>query len=596
MSLRAAVPSCVEPARTRDAGPVVEPDATVCAARVVTGRALFLGGAIGVQLAITNLYMGLKTGWWEAGTITASVLVFSLASLLPRGRDGRLSALENSLAQTVATAAGAMPATAGLLGTVPALALLGVEAPPGWGITAWGLALGTLGVFVALVLRRRLLLEERLAFPSGVATAEVVSALHASGGTRPARAWAVLGAGWISMGVTWLRDACSGWIPQATLVSARLGGLPGGAYTLGISWSPMLLAIGALAGPAVGLSLLLGALVAWGGIAPALVRAGLVETEGYQGFATWLAWPGVGLMTGSAVAFLGMQARSFLGAARDLRTLVRWGLGGDERIAFALIATGGLVLGLCGHLFGLGPLQASLALLLVLPLGSACARAAGQTDILPVGQMGQLTQVAVGAVGPARLGADVAAGSVVAGALVQVGTGMWSLKAGHLLGLPLRHQLLALLVGVFGGAAVSAPVYALVVASHGLGTAALPAPSAIQFKAIAELVAHGAAGVPPLAGEAALLGFLLGAALAVATRGGRRRWLPSAAALGLGFIAPAHYAVTICLGALLVPLVRALWPPAARAVPTLGAGVIAGESLMGVIVTALGALGLIRPA
>src|SRR5712691_8932691 len=120
--------------RLSASAPAREPDLTV--------RALASGLLVGALLCIANLYMGLKTGFWDGGQIPASVLAFALAS-------GRLSRLENNVAQTAACSVGAIPAAAGLLGAIPALQLLGVRVP-GWGIALWGLTLGVVGVLLAL--------------------------------------------------------------------------------------------------------------------------------------------------------------------------------------------------------------------------------------------------------------------------------------------------------------------------------------------------------------------------------------------------------------------------------------------------------------
>src|SRR5438128_9340968 len=103
----------------REAQLATEPD--------LTARALISGLAVGGLLCVANLYMGLKTGIWDSGHVTASVLAFVLVS-------GRLSRRENNVAQAAATAAGAVPAAAGLLGAVPALELLGR------GVSGWGIA------------------------------------------------------------------------------------------------------------------------------------------------------------------------------------------------------------------------------------------------------------------------------------------------------------------------------------------------------------------------------------------------------------------------------------------------------------------------
>ena len=180
-------------------GPAREPDLTV--------RALASGLAVGALLCIANLYMGLKTGIWDSGHITASILAFALAS-------GRLTRLENNVAQTAACAAGAVPAAAGLLGAIPALQLLGHHVP-GWGIALWGLSLGVLGILFAAALRKRLLEDEQLPFPTGVATAEVIEALHSGGAGARTRTRALVTSGAIGAALAWFRDGKPSIIPNS---------------------------------------------------------------------------------------------------------------------------------------------------------------------------------------------------------------------------------------------------------------------------------------------------------------------------------------------------------------------------------------------
>src|SRR5260370_41318964 len=57
--------------------------------------------------------------------------------------------------------------------------------------------------------------------------------------------------------------------------------------------------VGLMVGPHTGLGLLIGAICAWGMIAPWLVNQGIANAD-YSSLAGWLAWPGVGLMVGTA--------------------------------------------------------------------------------------------------------------------------------------------------------------------------------------------------------------------------------------------------------------------------------------------------------
>lgn len=557
----------------------------------LTARALGVGCALGVLLAIINVYMGLKTSWWESGCIIAAVLGFGALGPLTRRSRSPYSALENNLTQTTASAVGAVPAAAGLLGAIPALTLRG-QSVPAWAVVAWGLALGALGVLAAFLLRRRLIVEEALPFPTGAATAELISTLHGAEEKRAGRAWGLGGVTFASMSLTWLRDARE-WFPGMSSLPGALASAPATAF-LGVAWSPMLLGIGAMAGPQMGLSMLAGALAAWSVLAPALVRAGVVASD-YEALSGWLTWPGVGLMVGAAAVSLAGHARDFAGALRDVR-----GLGGEthEGAGRWVAGVGALavlaVLGLGGTLFGLSVGHLLLVLVLLLPLCAVCARAAGQTDISPASFMGQFTQVASGVLpGGTGAGPNIAAGSVTSGAAAHTGVSMWALKAGHLLGASPRSQLVAQLVGVGVGAAVSVPVYLLLAHAYTLGSEALPAPAARQFQTLAELAVGGLSALPPHAGLAAGVGFAVGVLLSLAARGRLARVLPSPVALGIGFIVPAAYAVTLCAGALLVALAQRFRPQAtARHAPALGAGAIAGESLIGVLVAALVALGL----
>jgi uncharacterized oligopeptide transporter (OPT) family protein len=255
----------------------------------------------------------------------------------------------------------------------------------------------------------------------------------------------------------------------------------------------------------------------------------------------------------------------------------------------ALTLAGSMALGL--------PLPYALgALALVLPLCAVCARSAGQVDVAPVAQVGQLTQLSFGAVTPRQAAHGVLAGAVVSGAAAQGGTSLWALQAGRLLGASLPRLLGVQLAGVLLGAAVALPTYGLLVRGQALGSELLPAPHRAQLLAMARLVESGGQGLPPGALLAAGLGLALGAVLALAGRSRLGPWLPSPTALGLGLLLPAWYCTAFCLGAVLRALAQRWWGEAVqRHAPTVAAGAIAGEGLLGLGLSLLRALGLISP-
>src|SRR5262249_18608374 len=196
---------------------------------------------------------------------------------------------ENNVTQVAAVAAGGMVQTIGVIGPLAAMALLG-SPPPSWAIAVWGLSLGLLGTLLALPLARRLITDQRLPFPTGMATSEVIRAMHASSRATRHHARALLASGGAALALTWFRDGRGAWLPSLTALPGAIGGVTLRSLGVAMSWSPAALGIGAIVGPHIGISLLLGAAAAWLGIAPVLVREGMVSSTEYQVVVRWLVW------------------------------------------------------------------------------------------------------------------------------------------------------------------------------------------------------------------------------------------------------------------------------------------------------------------
>ncbi|KAL1724312.1 OPT oligopeptide transporter protein-domain-containing protein [Schizophyllum commune] len=146
-----------------------------------TGKAVVIGLAIGCLLCFTNLYFGLQTGWISMMSLQSALIGFLISRLLPTP----LSAQELIVVQTTAVATGTMPLAAGFVGILPALGLLSEDrdgVPPihlsWWNAIAWSLSVAFFGVFLSPPIRKQVIIEEKLAFPSGTATAQLISVLH----------------------------------------------------------------------------------------------------------------------------------------------------------------------------------------------------------------------------------------------------------------------------------------------------------------------------------------------------------------------------------------------------------------------------------
>ena len=166
---------------------------------------------------------------------------------------------------------------------------------------------------------------------------------------------------------------------------------------------------------------------------------------------------------------------------------------------------------------------------------------------------------------------------------------LWAFRAGHHLGASPRAQVRAQIVGAVVGAVVTVPVYLVIAATYGLGNERMPAISVVSWKATAEAM-HGLSALPRLGAAGGLTAVGVGAALTMLGRLRFGRWLPSAAAVGVGFMLPFSATLAICAGALLALGARAVFGLRGldeTSILALAAGGLAGESMMGVIIAIL---------
>ncbi|KAJ2607448.1 OPT super [Coemansia sp. RSA 1365] len=150
-----------------------------------TWRAVLVGLLFGTVLCFSNLWFGLQSGWISMMSLQASLVGFAVFKALERVLDEQFGPAENVVLQSTAVATATMPLAGGFVGILPALKMLdadeanGARTVLGYGqLCAWGLALTFFGVFFAVPLRKQTIVREKLRFPSGTATAQMISVLH----------------------------------------------------------------------------------------------------------------------------------------------------------------------------------------------------------------------------------------------------------------------------------------------------------------------------------------------------------------------------------------------------------------------------------
>lgn len=576
----------------------------------LTVRSVLVGALIGVVMCLSNLYIVLKTGWSIGVTVTACIVAWALFSSLAALRVTKrpFGLLENNMTGTVASAAGYMTG-GGNMAALPALVMLTGVRPDAALMVFWFAAIGVLGVFAAIPIKRQLINEEKLAFPTGTATAETLRALYSQdgGGAQKAK-WLGLAALFGAL-IAFLRDAKAKWLPfnlpSNFGLPVTLGGRPLVDWTLGFEASVLMLGAGGLMSFRTGWSMLLGALVTYGLLAPWMVDAGVIHAVSYKGIVAWSVWPGAAVLVASGLTAFAFQWRSVAQSFAGLRQALRGSAAPDDGVEvpqkwlpLGFLLVGPVVVYLCWKLFAIPVWAGLLALPLALLMGTIAARVTGETDVTPTKALGPVTQLIYGALLPQQLVPNLMSANVTGGVGLHAADLLTVMKTGHLVGAKPRLQFIAQLFGVLAGAAVIVPAFNLIVPDAAmLGSAEFPAPGAQVWAGVSKMLAEGVSSLHPTARWAALAGALLGVVLGVLevkVPKAKRAWLPSASGIGIAMVIPGFSSVMMWLGTVVAEVLRRRYGEKRGddvSIPV-ASGFIAGESLMGIVVKMLVAFGV----
>jgi uncharacterized oligopeptide transporter (OPT) family protein len=608
----------------------------------LTPRAVAMGSVLGFFLAFTNVYVGLKTGWALSVALTACIVSFTAwTALLKVGlAKTPMTILEINCAQS--TASGAGFATVAITSTAaPALLMLSAsEADPRghnlpfYVIAPWVLLVALLGVLLAIPMKRNMINRERLKFPSGTAAAALLQSLYREGQEALAKGRALLWSGLVGLLVPLLKDLnlrhgegllpgqsnVFDWLParHVRVLDPKTHAFVdrwtrASAWGMTLDHGVVLIGAGAIVGLRTTVGMLIGAVCVafvlgpvalerdWTNAAGNLVAAARQPASAWVDIGVWFGAPllvAYGLVTfalqfrtvGRALASLGGAGAGELDArARDAEVPLRW-------FAVGAAATGAALVALAAIAFGIPVHYGALAVFVSFFLSLVIARAAGETDVSPGGPMGKIVQLAYGVLMPQSYVANLATASITAGAGAACADLLNDLKAGYLLGAHPRRQFVAQLLGIFTGTAASCiGYYALVPDATALSgspghPAEFPAPAAQQWRVVAELFKVGIGNLHPMARDGMAIGLFVGALLAVIEWAlpRHKRWIPSATGMGLGLVFPFFVSISFFIGAAAAWIFgRADRKQADRFLVPISSGLIAGESIAGVIVQIL---------
>lgn len=570
-----------------------------------TPRAAVTGILLGAFLSVSNLYVGLKAGWWLSVSITALVLSTAFwRSLVRIGISRRgMSILEQNCVQS--TAATASVASSSVLVTaVPAYMMAtGVALQPVW-LVAWSFFVSMLGVALVIPFDGRLVRHERLAWPSSLAAAQTLRAMHDRGRAAAAQARWLFASASVGAAIRWAIGNTFAWWKLPAWPETVLGPGRMATYGIGFDASALYLAAGAMIGPRVASWMLVGSSAVWLVFAPWLVGSGRIDAPGWSDvMLSGALWCGAGIMIAAGMTSLVIDARVLLRGLSGLRVRrpvtdvldgislpASWAWTGVLFSSVGIVWIGAQVLGI--------PWWASTAGIAVSAvLASVSIRAMGETDVAPAGALGKVMQLGYGIAVPHGLATNLFGTTIVTSSAAIASEAAVNLRCGHLLGASPRRQWLALATGVLAGVVVSVFAFDVLVPNvDAVGTASMPAPAAQAWRAVASLMSAGLGAIDGVARLALGVGVVLGVLVAWGDRLGDRRpgWWPSAFGLGIGMLVGFPVTLSFFAGSIVAHVVGRRWARREGSddrMVALASGAIAGDSLMGVLLALLIAFG-----
>lgn len=518
-----------------------------------TARAIVIGIIGSVVLTCSSMFVALK-----ASSLPWPIMFVALVSLFALKALGNTNVNEINVAHTCMSA-GSMVA-GGLAFTVPGIFILNNDAEFSVAkvmiVTVGGTLLGL--IFTSL-LRKHFVVDADMPYAMGQAAAEVV-VVGDEGGKQTG---ALFGSFGVAALWTLLRDGFAK-VPAMT----NFGFMTKFGSSGGIWWSPMLLAVGYLIGPATILVWFLGAVIGDFGILIGGQAAGLWDGATAAGIKSSL---GLGWMVGVGLA---ITAKEIIPRAKSIfGGMFAKGQAGDAIVPMRWAPVAILILAVL-FIFVLDlPVVAVIITLLGVWLTTAMSsQCVGQSGLNPMEVFGIFVMAIAKVTCSLEVTQAVFVAAIVAIAAGLTGDVMNDFKSGSILHSDPKAQWYGEVVGGIIGAVVSVGVMLILVKAYGGGVFGSEMFPAAQAAAVASVVG-GIANLPVFFG-----GLIASIVIYFIT--------PRFTMLGLGIYLPFYLSFTACIGGLARFLVTKAAPKFAEGSTgtVIASGLLAGEGFLGVCI------------
>lgn len=518
-----------------------------------TTRGIIIGIIGSIILTCSSMFVALK-----ASSLPWPIMFVALASMFGLKALGNTNVNEINVTHT-AMSAGSMVA-GGLAFTVPGIFILNNDAEFNvvqvLVVTVGGTILGL--IFTSL-LRKHFVVDAEMPYAMGQAAAEVVTV-----GDEGGKQTGVL---FGSLGLAGLWTVLRDWFAAVPALKLFNGMTAYGSMG-GIWFSPMLLSVGYLIGPATILVWLLGAFIGDFGILMGGQAAGLWDAATASGIKSSL---GLGWMVGVGLA---ITAKEIIPRAKSIfGSMFAKGQAGDAIVPMQWAPPVVLILAVL-FIFVLDlPIVAVIITLLGVWLTTAMSsQCVGQSGINPMEVFGIFVMAIAKAVCGLEVTQAVFIAAIVAIAAGLTGDVMNDFKSGSILKSDPKAQWLGEVIGGVIGSVVAVGVMLVLVKAYGGGVFGSDMFPAAQAAAVASVVG-GIANLPVFFG-----GLIASIVIYFIT--------PRFTMLGLGIYLPAYLSFTAGIGGLLRLVVAKAAPKfeSGTTGTVVASGLLAGEGFIGVVI------------
>lgn len=594
----------------------------------LTLRVILVGIVLGVLMTAANAYLGLYAGM----TVSASIPAAVMSMIILRTMFKDVSILENNAVQTMASAGESL--AAGVIFTVPALLVMNLWTSIQWMETLIIATLGgLLGTMFTIALRRLFIVEEALPYPEGVACREVLVAGEEGGDGALAILYALGIGGIYGLMVKGFQVTHHTVEGAFTFLTTRM-------YA-GMDLSVALLSVGFIVGIRIASFIFFGGVLGFGLLVPMYgLIYGWPETDSlvdgfYSIWSSQIRYVGVGAMVVGGVHTLWSMRKTIITGLSKAFIKSDEGVGELPRTEqdlpmqyvfltcgvlivltffFYWWATQSFVLALAGALFlaFVAFFFAAVAGYIAGVVGSSNSPVSGMTIatlLFTVGLVWVVGDLMLNMGTQDLMMATLLIAAIVATSAAIAGDVMQDLKTGHMLGATPKRQQVAEIIGVLTGAIVIGPVLSLLHDAFRISQTACqlnplpsdPTCSNALFAPQAELI--GAIVQGAFGGDLNIQMVLLGAVIAIALIMLKMPVM----SVAIGIYLPLGLSVPIMAGGIISHfLLKSAHlrvdgilhdepsPQAQKAAKEvesrgvlIGAGFIAGESIMGVFIAVL---------